>query len=76
MLDVLDDDGLDTLDTDESVAQQVRAIDELCDPTQKTKNRRDRDIDARVKHLSERCLSSFPSALRTSSSAKDHLLVL
>ena len=27
MLDVLDDDGLDTLDTDESVAQQVRAMD-------------------------------------------------
>ena len=26
-LDVLDDDGLDGLDTDESVAQQVRALD-------------------------------------------------
>ena len=27
MLAVLDEDGLDTLDTDESVAQQVRAMD-------------------------------------------------
>ena len=55
-LDVLDDDGLDGLDTDESVAQQVRAVDEFCDPPQKAEDRRYRDVDARVKHLSERTI--------------------